>query len=254
MAIYDPALFLTANDKELLRLLGELVLTDEGVEWQSNHESEYTPLSDREARKLLELLEEFVSTKRFIESAYFVEKLFSDSYDSIELREIYLKWRRKYGKSRAVATVQWQNFLARLGAISPFEGADRVWYRASASRMSLDHFLRMEEKLLETAGLSPRIRALVMTYLRSRAESVEQVRNRKTRMHIGQVSAKPKEIITALKCDQQSQFGHQPLKTSKIAAVITIVMDFSALYTTRDWSVTGFMSTVAGALPSAALD
>jgi hypothetical protein len=254
VAIYDPALFLTRNDKELLRLLGELVLAQEGVEWRTNHPSDHIPLSDAEADTLLCLLEEFVATKRFRESAYFVEKLFSDEYNPNQLRDIYLKWRKKYGKSRAVATIQWQNFLARLGAITPFEGANRIWYRASATRMAPEHFLRMEQRLIVAAGLSPRVETLIVDYLKSRIESVERVRSRQLRLHEGQVSEKPTEIIEALKKGQEGHLGYQPIRASKIAAVMTIVMDLSALYTTRDWSVTGFLSTVAGALPTAALD
>lgn len=254
MAIYDPALFLTPNDKELLYLAGELVLAEEGIAWRSNRDPEYIPLSDAEAATLLALLEEFISTKRLKESAYFVENVFSQSYDAARLREIYLKWRKRYGKSRAVATVQWQNFLARLGAIASFAGSDRIWYRATATRMSSAHFLRMEHRLIEASGLSPHVKSLIVEYLNSRIDQVEQVRNRTLTLRSGQVAAKPREIIEALKRDASTPVGHEPIKTTKIAAVMTIVLDLSALYTTRDWSVTGFMSTVAGALPSAALD
>jgi hypothetical protein len=254
VAIYDPTVFLTHNDKELLQLLGELILSQEGVGWNSNYGSDHATLSDPEAARLLELLEEFISTKRFKESAYFIEQLCSDKYDPIELRHIYLKWRKKYGKSRAVATIQWQNFLARLGAISPFEGADRIWYRASATKMPLDHFLKMEHRLIDATGLSPRVRELITSYLHSQVEGVEEVRTRKRKLNAGEVTAKPKAILERLKHGKADGLGHPPLQTSKIAAVMTIVIDLSALYTTRDWSVTGFMSTVAGALPAAALD
>lgn len=253
MAIYDPSLFLTRNDKEVLQLLGELVLAQEGVTWKSNAPENHTVMSDGEAIKLLGLLQDFIETKRFKESAYFVENVFSRTADLKILREIYLKWRKAYGRSRAVATVQWEELLLRLGATGPFASGEPVWYRASAIEMPIPHFLRMESKLTRAADLSPYVSKLILEYVSSRVDAIEDVRSRRITLTPGTVRSLPESLISSIK----SRLGYRdlaPIPTTKIAAVMTIVMDMSALYTTRDWSVTGFLSTIAGALPPAILD
>lgn len=152
MAIYNPEVFLTREDRELLRLLAELLLSCEGS-GPTNVARDQVPLSRQESKKLLGLLEQFITSKKFVEGSYFVEKLFSENslYDG-SLRDIYLGWRRRHGKSRAVATIQWESFLGRLGIWTPRRGNPQAWYRASASPMSIEHFLRMERRLASATG------------------------------------------------------------------------------------------------------
>ena len=120
----------------------------------SNAGPDTIALSDSEANRLLELLESFVSSRKFVEGSYLlIERLFGTGslYDK-ELRDIYLSWRRKAGRSRAVATIQWENLLGRIGTWTAGRGNPNVWYRASANPMPLEHFLRMEANWLRRLG------------------------------------------------------------------------------------------------------
>lgn len=255
MAIYDPRLFLSRDDKELLRLLGEILLANDSRAKQGNCPVEAVPLSDDEAAELLGLLESFVSSKKFVEGSYFVERLFSDaSLYSGELRDIYLGWRRRFGGSRAVATIQWENLLGRIGLWTPNRENPNVWYRASASPMDFGHFLKMERKLADAARLHPRLKSLILEFVAARAAAIEEIRFGRAKLEPGQVSQSPKLLLNDCRDVGKDQVGPAPLSTTRLAGVMTIVLDFSALFTTRDWSVAGFMSTVAGALPTASLD
>jgi hypothetical protein len=255
VAIYDPRLFLSRDDRELLRLLGEILLTCEGQDHYANCPSEAATLSDAEAAELLGLLESFVSSKKFVEGSYFVEKLFSDdSLYSGELRDIYLSWRRRYGGSRAVATIQWENLLGRVGLWTRDRGNPNLWYRASASPMSIDHFLKMERKLADAANLHPRVKSLILDFVEARSAAIDEIRFGRAKLKQGQVSQPPKKLLSEIKDVGKDSVGPAPLSTAKLAGVMIIVLDFSALFTTRDWSVAGFLSTIAGALPAASLD
>lgn len=254
MAIYNPEPFLSSVDRELLGLLSQLVLEQEQG-WTGNRDRDFTELTNAEAQQLLRLLEDFIGTKRFIESTYLIESVFSGSeYDDRRLKEIFLRWRKFHGKTRAVATVQWRDFLMRLGAIPSEQANARYWYRASARPMDLDHFYRMEARLADAAGLHVRVRELILAYVRLQFTYVDRVRAGAETMNAGQIADKPKSLIKTLKLGQGSQLGQKPIPTTKIAEVMTIVMDLSSLYTTRDWSVASILSTVAGASPSAILD
>ena len=253
MAIYDPDLFFTNTDLELLRLLGDLVLCwDENAE-RANYPAGEVPLSPAEARQLLRLLEAFVSSRKFVEGSYLIERLFGgEAFTDPNLRDVYLGWRKRVGKSRAVATVQWENLLRRIG-LSVGAPNPPIWYRASAQPMPLDHFVKMEMKLADAAHVHPRVKALIYKLVEARKEYLTEVRFGRRKLTSGAISEAPKPLIYALR-KSASRTGAAPMSTTKLAGIMTIVMDFSALYTTRDWSVTGFLSTIAGAVPPAILD
>jgi hypothetical protein len=255
MAIYDPRLFLSSEDKELLRLLSELLLDLEAGDLQSNRGVDRVPLSAPESSKLLELLEQFVSSRKFQEGSYFIERLFgSDSLYDNRLRDIYLKWRKWQGRSRSVAWIQWENFLGRLGLWTNKRDNPAVWYRASAQPMDMHHFLRMEQRLATAADLHPRVQAIVLKFVSARISALDKIRRGEARLDDRQVRNLPKGLLDELKHEYHSATGVAPISTAKLTGILTIVMDFSALYTTRDWSVASVLSATAGALPSVTLE
>lgn len=254
MAIYSPEPFLTSFDKELLRLLSELVLQQEQG-WTANHSRDHVELSDPESRLLIELLEQFLASKRAQQAAYLLEEIFSGSEGDLSgAREIFLRGRVERGRTRAVASVQWNEFLMRLGAYPSTKSERRYWHRPSADPMPLDHFLRMEARLIDAANIHPTVRSLILGYVRLNVQNLSRVLSGEETIKRGHILKKPKEVSQSLREDISSVIGVKPISVQKIAAVMTIVMDMSVLYTTRDWSVTGFMSTIAGAIPPATID
>ena len=148
MGIYNPRTFLSKDDVELLRLLATLLIEYERMEGRSNIAPESVPLSVAESQRLLQLLEEFISSRKFVEGSYFIERLFSgaDVYDP-RLKEIYLSWRKRQGRSRSMATVHWRRFINRLGIVKERSGYLTGGYVIDAEKMELSYFLRMEARL-----------------------------------------------------------------------------------------------------------
>jgi hypothetical protein len=254
VAIYPPDIFLNDTDRELLRLLGELVLSWSNQECSNSSPGE-VPLSNSEAVRLVELLEQFVSSKKFVEGSYLTEKLFGgDSLYDRDLRDIYLSGRRRVGRSRAVATIQWENLLGRIGIWTTERGNPDLWYRASAQPMPLDHFIRMEAKLANAARVHPRVVVLILKLVEARLSHIDEIRFGRRKLSSGTVSEPPKQLLSMLQRGRKDSMGVPPMKTSKLVGIMTIVMDLSVLYTTRDWSVASFLSAIAGAAPPVLLD
>ena len=253
MAIYDPLLFFSKDDRELLRLLALIVLEQEG--WiGGNTARDCTSLSHQEAIELVTLLEEFVSSKKFRESAYLTESLFGGGSSHNLLRDLYLKGRRSIGRSRAVAHIQWENLLGRIGILPIHSQSESVWYRASATPMSVEHFLKMERKLAVAAEIHPAVRDLIDRYVRYRLSYVDKVRSGSIHLSKNQIFDGPNNLLGQLKNETSNPIGISPINTNKIIGVMTIVMDLGSLYTTRDWSVASFLSQIAGSVPYVALD
>lgn len=234
MSVRPPEITLSADDRRLLDLLARLIASD--ASHQANyHRGREVVLSDDEARELVLLLEEFAVSPRFVDGSYFVEKLFgAPSSPQVDDREIYLKWRKRNGRSRALASTHWQEFLVRLGLAK-----DRGGYLAGgpiiqAQRMDLHRFLQLERALLEHSNLSPRVRALVYRLVSAQTNALEAIRSGNAVLPTGSVTRLPKRLSREVSEARTSSVGVKPMSTNKIAGIMTVVIDMSALFTTRD--------------------
>lgn len=240
MAIYSPEPKLSFAERELLRLLGELV-TSQCRSENSNLPVGHAVLSEREAALLLELLEEISTSKKFIESAYFVEQITADLSNDEHLREIYLSRRKGYGRSRAMASTHWSNFLHRLGRVHLQVG----YIRGVSRAMPYDYFRRMESILLKQSGINSRIRAIVLSVIDKYSTEVDTARRGERQIPPGAVSGLPATIISTLK-DDSNNVDSSALPASQVAGLMTVIVDIPVMFTTRDWGVAGTMSTIAG--------
>lgn len=253
MAIYAPQILLSDDDKELLHLLAELILSSQGERMGNNYPAGYTVLSNDEAMRLIDLLEQFVESRKFIEGAYLIEQVFNrGANEDPSLRDLYLTWKARGGRSRAMATAQWHGFLARLG-IEPMTPSNGVWYRSPVQPMPFEYFFRMEERLSRSAKLSPRVRSIILSFVREKELYVESIRNGQNKLSKGQISDLPRRLLQSISRQYATRLAVNPLPTSQIIGATVIVMDFASIFTTRDWDASGFISSVAGAAPALVL-
>ena len=255
MGIYRPDVRLNAQDKRLLVLLAAILAHGQGAEIGHNHPPESVVISDAEARELIDLLEEFASSKKFIESAYFVENLaLGPQRPDSNLREIYLSWRARHGRRRALSSAHWREFLNRLG-LEQFKGG---YLAASAEiraeEMSLSHFLRMERLLLQDANVDDRVKHLILKVITQHLSKVDEMRHGERSVKDGALARIVNSLVAALKADRQERIPSGHMSASKIAGVMTLVADTSVMFTTRDWGVAGTLSTMAAAAVASAGD
>ncbi|WP_277983444.1 hypothetical protein [Sphingomonas faeni] len=252
MAIHEPEIRLTGDDKDLLRLLAELILSSHDDRISSNYPTNSTVLSDNEARQLVLLLENFVSSKKFVEGSYLIEHVFNRDVDDHALRSLYLAWKKRHGRSGALATAQWQALLARLG-VQPMTEFNHPWHRQPVKPMSFEHFLRMEKRLNAASGINPRVQQIILGFVEKQESYVESLRSGKTELAKDQILNLPKRLLNHIKQTNAMQTAINPISTQQIIGIAVIVMDFATLFTTRDWDASGFISTVSGAAPTVIL-
>lgn len=118
--------------------------------------------------------------------------------------------------------------------------------------MPLSHFLKMERVLLENSSLSPRVRNLVMKAVNNQQAHLEDIRDCRATLPEGAVSKLPVRVIDSVRKSMASD--NSPISSHKITGLMTVVADMSVLFTTRDWGVTGTLSTMAGGLAATMTD
>ena len=254
MAIYEPNINLSQTDRSILVLLGNLILQHNCSKFDSNLRDGDVSISCEDANKLLEYIEHFIRTKRFIEGSYFAEGLArGEEFNDPRLREIYLSWHSKRGQSRVQSGNTWREFVARAGFRSSSTArTSRTYGSKDVSPMTIDHFIRMESRLLNSVGLNDRVKAVVMEFLTSRSDELEKARrgqNIQITEH-GHLASTLKNFGYYL--NEIRIESHGGIVNSKqLSSVLIIIVDFFALCTTRDWNAAGVMSIMAAALPEA---
>jgi hypothetical protein len=113
--------------------------------------------------------------------------------------------------------------------------------------MTLDHFFAMERKLFRATGVNPKVSNFISEQLYLQRGELEEVREGAKPLSKGSVKKVVDEIfVLGLK-------GMRSVSAVRISAVITIVANASVLFSTRDWSVTGTLSTMCGAIAAASI-
>ncbi len=208
-------------------------------------------MSNKEADTLVTLLEEFASSKKFIESAYFVEKITQlNTNNDSDIREIFLSWRKFYGRSRAMSSTHWHNFLRRIGKSGMPYGYVRGM-SSSPYEMSYDHFRNMERLLLIRSNVDIRIKSIILNVIDMYEKETDLARRGELPITTGSISKIPNEISRTVIQDIDSANYGSKLSAVQIAGLMTVITDISVLFTTRDWGVAGTMSTIAGAFAAA---
>jgi hypothetical protein len=252
VAIYEPKLILSAADREALVLLAQLALASQGED-QGNISCDAVALSPAEARHLLELLEQFAGSRLFLEGAYFTEGLANgQGWHDDRLREIYLSWRVRRGRTRVASTQAWREFMLRAG----FYFSENAWMwprdlkRNPLRPMTLQHFLAMERKLVSASGLHPRVASLIVSFVESAIPTLEALRERKAQVRLGSIKNFVDRFVHDLR-DHIKGREKTPMTRRKVIAISTIVMDTAALFATRDWTAAGVLSGLAAVAPDA---
>ena len=241
--MYPPTPTYSETDKRLRVLMAKLLLEhmDQGAVG-SNLPAGMVTLTDGEANELIARIEDLVNSRDFLEASYFVEGLTIPGVEEeARVREIYLSARRRRGRTRVLASTHWSEFQVRLGITRNVVRGTR------AEPMSFEYFREMEKRLLLAAGIHRRVIELVIRVVGSQAPQIEEIRIGQRSLGHGTVR---QLVIDPLRRwhEQLANFQGRHVSTTRIAAALTIVADTGVLFTTRDWSVAGTLSTMAGAL------
>ncbi|MBO6783537.1 MAG: hypothetical protein JJ899_09755 [Alphaproteobacteria bacterium] len=248
MAIYRPKPIYSALDKHVIRALAGLLAGSPEPEHSSaNLAPDMLLLSDKQAQELLDLLGQLIATKEFRQKSAFVEEVLKGT-DTSELnaKNLYLDGRKLAGKKRVMASAQWANYLARLG--KPTHGH----WRQSVAPMEFEYFESMEWKLLSSLSLNSRVSSILFELVKSHERDVlDAIETESGAKPVPTAYGVSTNFIANLESLYSSNDTHHAVPSSRVASILTIMIDFGVLFTTRDWSVAGTMSVIAGCFVSA---
>lgn len=244
MRIVTPSPVLSPSERRLLTLLGRL------IEWKcweasppQNRRRGAIPLTDGELQELQEALEAYVASHEFMMKSFFVENICLNKQNSDgNLREIYFSQRADRGrKSRIMSSRTWAEFKIRLGIEREHYGY------AAVSRMSFDHFMKMEFILFRHCGIDQALAARLLAMIQSQREDIE--RTRSGRLDRSIVSIKNSMLNPLIRSfERMKSSGDREVSLPKLSAVLVLVSDLGVLFTTRDWDVAGTSSAMGAAL------
>lgn len=243
MAIFNPEVHLSKVDKQLLGLLVHLVLETENSSGKNTNIPErWIVLSQQQYAELIPLLEQYISQSKIQQAHTFVEIIGGlQEGEEENAREIYLSLRKRHGRSRAMSSMHWSNFQMRLGL------RWRLTRASFSERMKFKYFVEMERRLLNWLKVHPRVAELILEYIQANEENVEDIRNGLKKIQQGHLTNLVRDLIQhQTEINIVNEF-ERPISQQRLISIVTLVADSSTLFTTRDWSVCGVISTMAAA-------
>jgi len=236
MRIYSPKIRLSENEKKLLQLMAKLILEDNNY-LNSNISADLIALSDEEAEELLRLLQLLLEKKEFWQASSFIDHVTnmpSETSDRLA-RNMFIYGLENKKKQAIMASYRWFEFLKRLGigevkkiSISPSSQKIRP--------MEYEHFLTMEKMLFDRALIPASVSLPIIEQIKERKNEVMAIK-------------KPMEntglsIIKTIKTRIDKGEDKTVVKMD-LCSAITLIVNYSVMFTTRDWGVTGTLSCLA---------
>lgn len=241
MRIVRPQPTLSDTDKALLELIAQLVLSFPDASSDTNVVARSIPLSDSEARELCDLLTQLLAHPDFVKGVGFVELMADPTTSTSDrAREAYLSGRTRAGKLRVMASRQWAEFQARLG----------LRHATSAPpsfAMSTEQFHEMERRLLEDLRVHPALSRQIRLLIYGQSPEMDRLRMGAPVLKMGQILTSVRRLTDDLKA-----MGSTCIPRTQLVGIATVVVDTSVLFTTRDWSVAGTLSAIAGGVAMSA--
>ncbi len=236
MRIYEPNLKLSNEEKKLLQLLSRLILEHEGYDC-SNISDSLIPLSDQEAEELVYLIEKLIEKKKFWHASHFLDHVTNmpEDKEGKLAKQIFLAGYETKKKQTIMPSYRWYEFVIRLG-LGKYIKQSQSFRQQKIEPMPYDHFLKMEEKLFNKADIPEEIiKSLIaeIARLREKVEMIEKPKSSSLIKHMKKIQSRIKDE------------DNKTAITVDLCAAITLIVNYSMLWTTRDWGVTGTLSTLA---------
>lgn len=225
-----PEVHLNESERRLIRLLAEL-LTDAWAMSDGNRAWDVALLNDSQADELVELMENYLGGGAFLASASFIDALSQEDLgDGFDIYEIE---RMKKGRKAANQFYHWEELKRRLGLEA------RAFYHYSCVPMTRAQFEKKERDLLIAVGVRPYIADLAIRVLRNKIPEWEGEPCIPVDFDVGQVRQTFSDAFS------RSSLREGTISQQKLVGAVALLADFSTMFTTRDWTVTGTISGIA---------
>lgn len=243
MAIYSPDIRLNKNDLRLINEISKLLEPHvagflsqtkdiSGVEIMLSHE---------DGVRLLELIRNTMNQIEFQKKLEFTEKIYSKDFSDIQTCKETFKFLRKRNKQSSVmVTGKWHDLLLRLGSSHGYR-----YTGANASKMSFEHFIKMERKLLKKLNVHPAVVATLVELMELEKDYIETIRQGREVVGQGKITATLSSAVNQLSDKVSGKKNDIRFPALNMASVLGITANAGVMFTTRDWSATGTISVIA---------
>lgn len=240
MAIYEPKVFLTKDDKRLLRVIAALLLEDLEKENKNNNvPDDCVELSDEQASELLGLLKKLSENRDFIRAEDFLDKINNLHVENEkEARSVYIAIKADRERNAVLNPHAWYELKSRLG-ITP-----HTFKRKKVFPMEDTHFLEMERRLFQRLGFKPKVVSFLMNLGEKEIEALDYLRHRdRGARKSGRPEALNKKRLKQI--EKQVEKNQLILKID-LSSIAFVVSNSAVLFTTRDWTAAGVFSMMIG--------
>jgi hypothetical protein len=242
--IYEPRLSISADTAEFLSFLSSQL---HEFLFRQSHNAPSTEIvfSPRESFALERGVGNVLDDRNLFHSLYFVENLVSNGgATEDDLKEIYLQQRKRFGYDRALSSARWHEYVTRLG----MRKGSLSTYLRGAEMMTFDHFIRMEKKLFSIQNISSDVSDFAISLIQKNRAQVDEIRS----TSFNDRSQAPRlGFVSRVKSSLNSIRESNSMPPEKLAALMVVITNSTSLFSSRDWSVAGTISTMAGGITMA---
>ncbi|MBI1216293.1 MAG: hypothetical protein GC185_10830 [Alphaproteobacteria bacterium] len=232
-----PEIHINKNKKQLLQLLVQLIYEDLKKNSANNNlPDDEIVLSPVDAHLLQSLIDALLQDEEFILTSEFLENIATlDNNNVRQMKKIFLSFREARGKSRALEGIRWNEFQIRLGISNDF-----ITKTSVVSPIPMETFIKKEKSLFISMRFPTAVTTELVKFVSQQKSNVIRVLRKENllpKRSVKNVFSKIKEKISKNKYS---------IPKKKVYAATVLLSNMAVLYTTRDWSAIGVLSSMAG--------
>lgn len=242
MAIYSPDIQLSKNDLKLIKEISKLLAPHVEGFFSStkNISGVEVILSHEEGVRMLELIRNTINGVEFQKKIEFAEKIYLETAtDNQVCKETFKFLRKRNNQSSVMVTGKWHDFLLRVGS----EHGHR-YAGANARKMTFEHFLKMERRLLKSLNVHPAVINTMIQLMELEEEYIDHVRSGREVIGVGKVRQSLSNTVDRLTERVSGNKNIINLPALNMVSILGITANAGVMITTRDWSATGTISVI----------
>ena len=242
MAIYSPDIRLSKNDLKLIKEISRLLAPHLDGFFSSVKDISGVEiiLSHEEGVRILKFIRNTMNEVEFQKKIEFTEKIYSETATDNQIcKETYKFLRKRNNQSSVMVTGKWHDFLLRVGSMHGHR-----YTGANARKMTFEHFIKMERKLLKNLDVHPVVISTLIELMELEEEYIDYVRSGREAVGIGKVTQSLSNTVEHLSERVSGNKNMINLPALNMVSILGITANAGVMITTRDWSATGTISVI----------
>lgn len=242
MAIYSPDIRLNKNDLKLIKEISRLLAPHVDGFFSSAKDISGVEiiLSHEEGVRMLEFIRNTMNEMEFQKKIEFTEKIYLETATDNQIcKETYKFLRKRNNQSSVMVTGKWHDFLLRVGSVHGHR-----YTGANARKMTFEHFIKMERKLLKNLDVHPAVINTLIELIELEEDYIDYIRSGREVFGIGKIRQSLSNTVGHLSARVSGNKNIINLSALNMISILGITANAGVMITTRDWSATGTISMI----------